>query len=54
YETLTYFPECRCGSSKPTKKRGVCDYECSGDPSTACGGVGCMSVFKSDNNYGGH
>ncbi|CAN0460167.1 unnamed protein product, partial [Scytosiphon promiscuus] len=41
--------ECHCGSAEPktNKKKGVCDYECSGDSTTACGGLSSISVYIS-------
>ncbi|CAN0313671.1 unnamed protein product [Laminaria digitata] len=53
YFGTAYATDCHCGDTQPKSREGVCDYECSGDNYKACGGVGTMSVYKSD-NYGRH
>ena len=47
--TVTSSPDCHCGASKLPGVEDVCDYECTGDSSTACGGVGTMSIYMYDN-----
>ncbi|CAN0452440.1 unnamed protein product, partial [Laminaria digitata] len=53
YFGTAYSSDCHCGDTEPTSMESVCNYECFGDTSRACGGVGTMSIYKSD-EYGGY